>query len=44
MKTAVFLDAGIATDRVHDNIRKLLEDVARGELLLIDAPPPPHRD
>jgi NADPH2:quinone reductase len=30
--SGVFLGAEIATDRVHDNIQKLIEDVAKGEL------------
>ena len=35
--SGVFLGAEIATDRVHDNIQKLIEDVAKGELkVLID--------
>jgi NADPH2:quinone reductase len=35
--SGVFLGAEIATDRVHDNIQRLIEEVARGELqVLID--------
>jgi NADPH:quinone reductase len=35
--SGVFLGAEIATDRVHDNIQKLIGDVAKGELkVLID--------
>lgn len=35
--SGVFLGAEIATDRVHNNIQKLIDDVARGELkVLID--------
>jgi NADPH2:quinone reductase len=35
--TGVFLGAEIASDRVHDNIQRLIEDVAKGELkVLID--------
>ena len=35
--SGVFLGAEIATDRVHNNIQKLIEDVAKGELkVLID--------
>jgi NADPH2:quinone reductase len=35
--SGVFLGAEITTDRVHDNIQKLIEDVARGDLkVLID--------
>ena len=35
--TGVFLGAEMGTDRVHDNIQKLIEDVAKGELkVLID--------
>jgi NADPH2:quinone reductase len=35
--SGVFLGAEIATDRVHDNIRQLIQDVADGSLkVLID--------
>ena len=35
--TGVFLGAEIATDRVHDNIQRLIDEAARGELeVLID--------
>lgn len=35
--SGVFLGAEITTDRVHDNIQKLIDDVAKGELkVLID--------
>lgn len=33
--TGVFLGAEILSDRVHDNIAKLIEDVAKGELKVI---------
>jgi NADPH2:quinone reductase len=33
--SGVFLGAEIATDRVHDNIQRLLDDVARGELKVV---------
>ena len=31
----VFLGAEIGTDRVHDNIQQLIEDVAKGELKVV---------
>jgi len=35
--TGVFLGAEIMTDRVHDNIQRLIDEAARGELqVLID--------
>ena len=33
--SGVFLGAEMATDRVHDGIQQLLEDVARGELKVV---------
>ncbi|MDE1173431.1 MAG: zinc-binding alcohol dehydrogenase family protein [Parvibaculaceae bacterium] len=33
--SGVFLGAEILTDRVHDNIARLIEDVARGELTVV---------
>jgi NADPH2:quinone reductase len=33
--TGVFLGAEIATDRVHDNIQRLIDEAARGELTVV---------
>lgn len=33
--TGVFLGAEIFTDRVHDNIQKLIDDIAKGELKVV---------
>lgn len=33
--SGVFLGAEIGTDRVHDNIQRLIEQVARGELTVV---------
>jgi NADPH2:quinone reductase len=33
--SGVFLGAEIATDRVHNNIQRLIDEVARGELKVI---------
>ncbi|MGA9794546.1 MAG: zinc-binding alcohol dehydrogenase family protein [Rhizomicrobium sp.] len=33
--TGVFLGAEIATDRVHNNIQKLIDEIARGELKVV---------
>jgi NADPH2:quinone reductase len=33
--TGVFLGAEIATDRVHDNIQRLLGEAARGDLSVV---------
>jgi len=33
--SGVFLGAEIGTDRVHDNIQRLIEDAAKGELEVV---------